>query len=40
MARTKDKDNQAYKDIIKAYHQDNVRELMENESKGAEIPTW
>lgn len=40
VARTKDKDNQAYKDIIKAYHQDNVRELMENESKGAEIPTW
>ncbi|KFI87254.1 ABC superfamily ATP binding cassette transporter, binding protein [Bifidobacterium reuteri DSM 23975] len=40
VARTKDKDNQAYKDIIKAYHQDNVRVLMENESKGAEIPTW
>lgn len=40
VARTKDKDNQAYKDIIKAYHQDNVRDLMENESKGAEIPTW
>ncbi|NEG88472.1 MetQ/NlpA family ABC transporter substrate-binding protein [Bifidobacterium aerophilum] len=40
VARTEDKDKDIYKEVIKAYHQDNVRELMENESKGAEIPTW
>lgn len=40
VARTEDKDSETYKKIVEAYHQDNVRDLMNNESKGAEIPTW
>lgn len=40
VARTEDKDSETYKKIVAAYHQDNVRDLMNNESKGAEIPTW
>lgn len=40
VARTGDKDKDIYKEVIKAYHQKNVRQIMENESKGTEIPTW
>lgn len=40
VARTEDQDNETYQQVIEAYHQDNVRDLMINESEGAEIPTW
>ncbi len=40
VARTEDKDSETYKKIVEAYHQDNVRDLMNNESMGSEIPTW
>ena len=40
VARTKDKNKAIYKQVIKAYHQKNVRNVIKNESKGAEIPTW
>lgn len=40
VSRTEDKDSETFEKIVEAYHQDNVRDLMNNESKGSEIPTW
>lgn len=40
VARTADKDREEFQTILKAYYQDNVRELINNGSKGAEIAVF
>ncbi|KFI52279.1 MetQ/NlpA family ABC transporter substrate-binding protein [Bifidobacterium biavatii] len=40
VARTEDKDNPDYRKIITAYHQDNVKQLINTLFKGGNIPVW
>lgn len=39
-AREKDKDNETYKTIVKAYQTDDVKKVIEETSKGSSIPAW
>ncbi|EHJ01831.1 NLPA lipoprotein [Clostridium sp. DL-VIII] len=39
-ARTKDKDNETYKKIVKAYNSDEVKEAIKEVYKGAALPAW
>ena len=40
VARTKDKDNEMYKKIVKAYNSDEVEEAIKEVYKGAALPAW
>lgn len=40
VARTKDKDNELYKKIVKAYNSDEVKEAIKEVYKGAALPAW
>ena len=39
-ARTKDKDNELYKKIVKAYNSDEVKDAIKEVYKGAALPAW
>ncbi|MCI1636216.1 MetQ/NlpA family ABC transporter substrate-binding protein [Bifidobacterium sp.] len=40
VARTKDKDNAAYKKIVKAYHTESVKKAIDKALKGSVVPVW
>ncbi|MDC4242381.1 MULTISPECIES: MetQ/NlpA family ABC transporter substrate-binding protein [Bacillota] len=40
VARAKDKDNEVYKKIVKAYQTDDVKKVINETSKGSSIPAW
>ena len=40
VARNKDKNNEIYKKIVKAYQTDDVKKLIKETSKGSEVPAW
>ena len=40
VARAKDKDNEVYKKIVKAYQADDVKNVIKETSKGSSIPAW
>ncbi|MGN1108036.1 MAG: MetQ/NlpA family ABC transporter substrate-binding protein [Oscillospiraceae bacterium] len=39
-ARTEDKDNELYKEIVKAYQSDRTKEIYANDFQGSYIPAW
>lgn len=39
-ARTKDKDNPLYKEIVKAYQSDRTKDIFKNDFQGLYIPAW
>lgn len=39
-ARTEDKDNELYKEIVDAYHSDRTADIFENEFDGLYVPGW
>lgn len=40
VARDEDVDNPVYKKVVEAYHQDNVKKVIEEYYKGAYVPVW
>lgn len=40
VAREKDKDNEVYKKIVKAYQADDVAKVVDETSKGSSVPAW
>ena len=40
VARTEDKDNELYKEIVKAYQTDRTKQLYQTDFEGIYVPAW